>query len=393
MPADRRRRRTRRRWLVLLPAIATGLAATSIASPTFAQATRAATRPVSDGQSAVLIVRELVDRAGAPGAAAAVRQVEELGQPNDAPQPMRNAAAWVKANREAVEGVTKGQLPATPWGAATYRAAGAPLPQSRPAGAAGIGVPHAGAEAIPGEAPPPLAATSASRGSAPATAPTAPVARLYLHVFEWHASGKVIAYGLPTESVASAYLLRDPSKKLKVEATARDAVVEVAAKGAKAPDPIGTVVVLELNGEPKPRSLAVPPQSDGSVALHARTAVVVGRNLRYEPEPNKNTLGYWTDPADWAYWEFSVAKAGTYDVELLQGCGKGSGGSDVEVSVDGKSSLAMTVQDTGGFQNFVPRTIGKTTLSAGPHRVEVKVRQKKGAAVMDLRQVTLKPAG
>jgi arylsulfatase A len=126
------------------------------------------------------------------------------------------------------------------------------------------------------------------------------------------------------------------------------------------------------------------------VLMHAKDSIVVGKNLRYEPEPNKNTVGYWTNPADSVYWEFTLSKAGTFEVEMLQGCGKGSGGSEIEVAVD-KQTLPMIVQDTGGFQNFVPRVIGKLSLDAGPHKLDVRVRAKKGAAVMDLRQVTLKP--
>ena len=44
---------------------------------------------------------------------------------------------------------------------------------------------------------------------------------------------------------------------------------------------------------------------------------------------------------------------GKFDVEMLVGCGNGSGGSEVEVAV-GEQKLNFTVQETGGFQNFVP---------------------------------------
>ena len=37
--------------------------------------------------------------------------------------------------------------------------------------------------------------------------------------------------------------------------------------------------------------------------------------------------------SDWASWEFTVTKPGTFAVEVVQGCGKGSGGAEVEVSV------------------------------------------------------------
>ena len=51
----------------------------------------------------------------------------------------------------------------------------------------------------------------------------------------------------------------------------------------------------------------------------------------------------------------------------------------------------MTVQDTGGFQNFVERNIGDAELAVGTHTLSVKPLSKPGHAVMDLRQVTLKP--
>ena len=53
----------------------------------------------------------------------------------------------------------------------------------------------------------------------------------------------------------------------------------------------------------------------------------------------------------------------------------------------------MKVQDTGGFQNFLERNVGIVELSSGPHVLTVKPLTKPGLAVMDLRQVTLKPHG
>lgn len=304
-----------------------------------------ATRPVTDGLSASLIVRQLVDHVGKPDAAATVRHVVEIGEPNDAPKGMRDAARWVKANRQSVEGTAAVALPASPWGAATVRAGNAGTPT-----------------------------------------------KLYLHVFEWHASGRVIAYGLNGDNVKKAYLLARPQEVLKIDRSGGNTAVEASAKNVPAPDPADTVVVLELDGAPVLKPVAVMQGGDGSVALHASAAVVVGRTLRFEPEPNKNTLGYWSDAADWAYWEFKTDKPGSFDVELLQGCGKGQGGSEIEVTVD-KRVMPMVVQDTGGFQTFVPRIVGQVKLEPGSHRVEVKAKTRKANAVMDLRQVTLKPAG
>ena len=38
--------------------------------------------------------------------------------------------------------------------------------------------------------------------------------------------------------------------------------------------------------------------------------------LRYEPLPHKNTLGFWTRAEDWASWEFEVHKPGVFTVTV-----------------------------------------------------------------------------
>jgi arylsulfatase A len=144
---------------------------------------------------------------------------------------------------------------------------------------------------------------------------------------------------------------------------------------------------------PKPNPDYVPnlQAADGTITLPAKTADVHGVQLRYEPLPHKNTLGFWTKADDWVSWEFEVKKPGTFTVVALQGCGKGSGGSEVEFAV-GEQTLKLTVEDTGGFQNFKEREVGTVTLEkAGRYTLSVKAKTKPGVAVMDLRSVTLKP--
>ncbi len=135
---------------------------------------------------------------------------------------------------------------------------------------------------------------------------------------------------------------------------------------------------------------AVQPAADGSIVLQSRDAFVHGRNLRYEPQPHKNTIGYWTIQEDWAHWDFEVTAPGRYRVEALQGCGKGSGGAEVTFAI-GDQQLTMTVEDTGHFQNFIRRELGEVTLSAGRQTLSVKPQTKPGVAVMDLREVRLVP--
>ncbi|MDB5348805.1 MAG: atsA 1 [Planctomycetota bacterium] len=140
-----------------------------------------------------------------------------------------------------------------------------------------------------------------------------------------------------------------------------------------------------------PAFLPNPQAKDGTITLPASSAEVHGVMLRYEPLPHKNTLGYWVRADDWASWDFEVDRPGQFDVEALVGCGNGSGGSDVEFRV-GDQTLKLTVPVTGGFQNFESQRLGRVTLDRpGRLRLEVRAKAKPGPAVMDLRQITLRP--
>lgn len=215
---------------------------------------------------------------------------------------------------------------------------------------------------------------------------------MYLHVFDLHVTGEVVVYGLRTEP-AKAYLLADAQRKdLPFKMSERGLIVEGPVK--EPPDAIDTVVVLEFTGNIETEVVHAVQSADdrGAVVLHARHATVYGRTVRYEPQEHKNTVGYWTDGSDRVGWHFILSKPGTFAVTILQGCGDGSGGSEVEFAVNGQV-LNVTVQETGGFQKFVERAIGRVTLKdAGKlYTLTVTPKRKPGVAVMDLRQVTLTP--
>lgn len=133
-----------------------------------------------------------------------------------------------------------------------------------------------------------------------------------------------------------------------------------------------------------------PPSSDPRIVLPAHAATVHGTTLRYEPEPHKNCLGYWTKAEDWAEWQFAVPHAGRFAIEVWQGCGKGHGGSDVLVEV-GSARLPFVVEDTGHFQHFTPRLLGEVELTAGAHSLAIKPQRQASVAVLDVRRVRLLP--
>lgn len=126
------------------------------------------------------------------------------------------------------------------------------------------------------------------------------------------------------------------------------------------------------------------------ILLPASAGTPHGKKLRYEPEPHKNVLGYWTEVEDWADWELTVPSDGTYEIEVQCGCGANNGGSVVRLEI-GNESLQWTVRDTGHFQNMILENIGAMKLKAGKVRLAVRPQSKTGAAVMDIRCIVLRP--
>ena len=145
-----------------------------------------------------------------------------------------------------------------------------------------------------------------------------------------------------------------------------------------------------LTLRPAPEGQPVSQDRSGALSLEARDATTHSVLMRYEPAAVKNCLGYWANPADWAEWRFPVREAGTFEIEVMQGCGRGQGGSEVRVEVDGQGSL-FTVEETGHFQIFLPRRAGIVRLTPGMHSLALRPVRKQAGAVMDVRQVRLVP--
>jgi len=152
---------------------------------------------------------------------------------------------------------------------------------------------------------------------------------------------------------------------------------------------VGTFLSFADESKSKSPAKIINQAAEGSVKLLAKDATIHGTTIRYEPQPHKNTIGYWTKQEDWVSWDFKLRTPGSFTVELTQACGKGSGGSDYTVTI-GNHTLTDKVPDTGAFTNFVNRKIGTVKLDKPvSYTVAVKPITKPGLAVMDLRAITL----
>ena len=162
-------------------------------------------------------------------------------------------------------------------------------------------------------------------------------------------------------------------------------------------------IVVKLDAAPLLMSEVKPIKAgaDGSFYIPAHLAVTRGDKLRYEPQPNKNTVGFWVNDADFAVWTIALEKPGRFKVAVLQGCGRGQGGStgsvwfhqwleEGRVKPDPQVKIDFNVFETGHFQNFQWVHIGEAELTeTGNTRIEVSPGEIKKAALMDIRAIHL----
>jgi len=213
--------------------------------------------------------------------------------------------------------------------------------------------------------------------------------RLYLHVFNWPADGKLVVPGLTTP-VRGAWLLADASSAaLPVAREGENVIVTVP---SRAPDAADTVIALDIAGEPVVVISPVRAGADGTITLAASTADVDGRSAHFEEDPAKQCIGNWTRKEDKVYWTVGDVKPGLYSVEVTLAAEPRATGAEYVVRLGETTSVKSKVENTGSWTDFKTFTLGELHIEKGGGlRVSVEPESMPGYAVMNLRSVVLRP--
>ncbi len=209
---------------------------------------------------------------------------------------------------------------------------------------------------------------------------------LYLHVFDWPQDGKLQVPGLRSK-IKSAALLAG-KQKLKFQAEADGVVLELP---AQAPDPIASVIKVEL-GSPLDVIKIWPRQSEtGSVSLSAIEADihnVLGTDARVESKRGPAYVGNWGDARAWVGWKFHIDKPGKFDVTAEVAA---ESPAQLQLAV-GEQKVAAPITATGGADRYQKVKLGQVQIAApGEHDIALRPEAKAWKAV-NLRQLTLAPA-
>jgi alpha-L-fucosidase len=216
--------------------------------------------------------------------------------------------------------------------------------------------------------------------------------RLYLLVERWPDDGRLEVPLL--DAPARATLIGGRGQDLEVQTTPGGLVIGLPDAPA---DPAVSVLVLEYAAEPRvgqPPPLPAPPvvvqPADGSVALLAADAELLGEHLAFMPGAPP-MLGCWAGLDSYPLWRVRMHRGGRFRVEIDYAVPSHRKGTTALVRV-GEGSLPFVTAGTGGWGEFRRQPVGELDVAAGDEvRVSITPQAMPAGAVMNLKAVHLVP--
>lgn len=132
---------------------------------------------------------------------------------------------------------------------------------------------------------------------------------------------------------------------------------------------------------------AVTPAADGSLSLHAAAGVGIGPQIQYMVE--WGAFGWFMDK-DRVEWPLEIPRDGTYEVWMEWSVADDHAGNPFALEI-GEARLEGTVERTGSWETYRRAKIGQVTLAAGKQRAVFRPAGEFATALLDLREITLKP--
>jgi hypothetical protein len=228
--------------------------------------------------------------------------------------------------------------------------------------------------------------------------------RIYLHVFDWPADGKLVVGGLKTD-VKTCHLLSSQEKQLPVSRTGLDLTITVP---QSAPDSADSVVVLKCAGEPVADATRLLSKRVPVDTLRAYDGTRKGR-LFYGPgKKTDDVVLNWTSKESAVVWPLRLNETATFEVGINYDApaaikqAKLTDGDAGKEAVKARKGAAGTYAVTVNGQEFikpvrqgsaVKETLGTVILEPGNHEIRVSAKDITGEELFRLRNVTLKPAG
>ncbi|MGN6370414.1 MAG: alpha-L-fucosidase [Phycisphaerae bacterium] len=213
-------------------------------------------------------------------------------------------------------------------------------------------------------------------------------ATLYLSIFNWPKDGKLV---VPVSNkVTSVHLLADPSRTFTTTANPDEGTV-VNLTG-DAPDPIASVVVMQIEGKPDVVAHYVKPADGGETTLTPQDANVQGARFNDISNLGKTpaNLSNWNRNAA-ATWDVKLP-TGTYDVAVNYSA---SADANLQFAIS-DDTTALNLKSTGAEAKepkFETRKFGQISVTKdGAQTVTLHAETSYSKSNLEIHEITLTPA-
>jgi len=187
-------------------------------------------------------------------------------------------------------------------------------------------------------------------------------ATLYLHVFDWPTSGKLLVPGLKSK-VGNASLLVG-GKKLAARNTAEGVEIDVP---STSPDKVSTTIALVVKGEIVVEQPELTLKLGSDLTLSPDDAKLTGE-LQSEERGGKPNLGFWMNAKDFAEWTFVSPQAGRVSLSTEIAA---PAATAFTVSLSGRTEkIAPPV--TSSYDSYKRVELGTFPVVAGKNTVTVR---------------------
>ena len=135
----------------------------------------------------------------------------------------------------------------------------------------------------------------------------------------------------------------------------------------------------------------VTPDNEGTLWLRAEVGEIYGEAITFE-NPFRN-IGYWNSLLDHVTWSVSIPRGGDYEVYVEWACPESSA-NNVFAIEGGSEVIQGKVDNTGGYDVYKVKHIGRMTLASGERIIDIHpAGPHLHGAMMDLRGLYLLPVG
>lgn len=193
--------------------------------------------------------------------------------------------------------------------------------------------------------------------------------KLYLHVFDYPADGKLYVGGI-AGGIRRTYLLSDTTKSLNIiRAGKQDWKIQLP---ATAPDTTNTVVVLELNEGTRFDSIRYIAPNSRVARMLAFDAALNGKGFGFgDGKTNRYYVDGWKLPSQTISWTFRNDRDAIFDLSLKYIVGMSSGGT-YKVMLDGKQLAEGVLQPAAKGEDMLTKNIGPVQLKQGIHTLVIQ---------------------